>query len=118
MINWENTTKAGNESDNSSNNNVYQDKFEKVVSNDNYANGMGIARPASLKSFEEVPGSEANEQYMMKMREIDRFNSIKKAFGNPEINNAGIVLDLFGGSLGEGRQAPSSARGTGKEQSR
>lgn len=103
------TTTKGSESGNNSNNNVYQGPFQKDFSGDNIANGMGIARPANLKEFENVPGSEASEQYMLKMREMDRFNSLRSsgAMGNPTINNAGVVLDTFGGSFGEAQTAPT-----------
>lgn len=111
------TTSKGNESKQGSNNNLYQDKFETTFSADNIANGMGIAHPSSLKPFEEVPGSEASEQSMLKMREIGRYDELsRKAFGNPDINNAGIVLDSFGGSLGENRNSPKDIRSTSKEQ--
>lgn len=101
------TTTRGSEVGNDSNNNLYQSEFQKTLSNDNYANGMGLARPANLKSFEDVPGSEASDQYMLKNREFARFNDLKKAFGNPTINNAGIVLDSFGGAFGEAQSSPS-----------
>ena len=69
-------------------------KNEANISNDNYANGFGLARPNTLKSFENVPGSEASDWAMLKEREIARFNELAaKAFGNPTITNAGIVLD-------------------------
>lgn len=119
MINWENTTSRGSESTAGSNNNMYQDKFEKDFSGDNMANGMGIAHPSALKPFEQVPGSEASDQYMLKDREIARFNDLSsKAFGNPQITNAGIPLDSFGGSLSEGRQAPMNTKSSKSEQSR
>lgn len=108
------TTTKGSESGSGSNNNVYQGPFEKSVSNDNYPNGMGIAQAASLKAFENVPGSEASEQYMLKEREMARFNSLKKAFGNQTINNAGIVLDTYGGAFGEGGTKPNIQGGANK----
>lgn len=107
------TTMKGSEGK-GSNNNVYQGPFEKQFSGDNIANGMGIARPAPLKSFENVPGSEASEQYMMKEREIDRYNGLTKAFGNPTINNAGVVLDVYGGQFGEGGSKPDIQGGANK----
>lgn len=111
------TTKMGNESAGGSSNNLYQKGFEKSVSNDNVANGMGIARPSTLKSFENVAGSEASEQYMLKEREIARFDELKrKALGNPTITNAGIILDSFGGAFGEGRKGIDTM-GESKEQS-
>lgn len=113
------TTGMGSESGGQSNNNMYQKGFESTFSGDNIANGMGIAHPAALKSFEMVPGSEASEQSMLKDREIARYNDLAgKAFGNPPINNAGIVLGSFGGSLGESRQGPSSASSKSPEQGR
>lgn len=90
------TTEMGNESGGGNNNNLYQKGFEKTLSNDNYSNGMGIARPSALKPFENVPGLEQSDQFMLKNREAARFDSLKKAFGNPPIDNAGIVLDTFG----------------------
>lgn len=113
------TTTRGNEASGGSNNNMFQSEFEKGFSADNIANGMGIAHPASLKPLENIPGSEASEQYMLKDREIARFNDLKsKAFGNPTISNAGIVLDSFGGSLGESGQGPSNSSSKSPEQSR
>ncbi len=110
-------TSMGNEGKNASNNNLYQKDFERTVSNDNYADGMGIARPNALKSFEDIPGLEQADQVLLKNREIKRFDELeRKAFGNPVITNAGIVLDEFGGALGEGRRSPKDTRGTGKEQ--
>lgn len=113
------TTTKGNESGAGSNNNMFQDNFEKGLSADNIANGMGISHPAALKPMENIPGSEASEQYMLKDREIARFNDLKsKAFGNPQITNAGIVLDSFGGSLGESKEGPRNSSSKSPEQSR
>lgn len=108
------TTSRGNESAAGSNDNIFQSGFEKSFSGDNIANGMGIARPASLKSFENIPGAEASDQYMLKMREMGRFNALKKAMGNPTITNAGIVLDVFGGAFGEGGSKPDVQGGANK----
>lgn len=108
------TTTRGGEGAADNNNNIYNAPMEKSVSNDNYPNGMGISRPAALKAFENVPGSEASEQYMMKQREIARFNSLKPAMGNPMITNAGIVLDTFGGQFGEGGSKPDIQGGANR----
>lgn len=103
------TTVRGNENASSggNNNNVYQKDFEKSLSNDNYPNGFGIARPSPLMAMENIPGLEQSEQYMLKMREMDRFNSLKPAMGNPTINNAGVVLETYGGQFGEAQKAPT-----------
>lgn len=107
---------AGSESKGGSNNNLYQGPFEKAVSNDNYPNGMGIARPATLKANTETfPGSEASEMAKLKEREMARFSELQsKAFGNPTINNAGVVLDSFGGMFGEGGAKPDIQGGANK----
>lgn len=107
------TTEKGSEKG-GSNNNIYQGPFEKEFSGDNLANGMGIAHPAPLKSFENVAGSEASEQMMLKGRELARYNGLTKAFGNPTINNGGIVLDTFGGAFGEGGSKPDVQGGANK----
>lgn len=91
----------------SNNNGTYLTSFEKAVSNDNYANGMGIAQPSPLRPYENIPGLEQSEQYQLKMREAARFNSLKPALGNPTINNAGVVLNTFGGAFGEAQTAPT-----------
>lgn len=91
----------------SNNNGTYPTSFEKAVSNDNYANGMGISMPSALRPFENIPGLEQSDQYMLKQREMARFNSLKPALGNPTINNAGVVLDTFGGTFGEAQKAPA-----------
>lgn len=105
----ENTGGAGG-----NNNNVYQKDFEKTVSNDNYSDGMGIARPSALMSMENIPGLEQSDQYMLKMREVERFNSLKPAMGNPAITNKGIVLDSFGGMFGQGGSKPDIQGGANK----
>lgn len=101
---------VGSESGNQSNNNLYQGKAETTVSNDNLANGMGMAHPAALKAgMETFPGSEASEQVKLKDREWDRFNDLKAsgAMGmTAPITNAGIVLNSFGGAYGEGGTKP------------
>lgn len=102
------TTTMGSESATGNSNNLYNKDMQKTVSNDNYANGMGIAHPSPLKEMENIPGSGASEQFMMKNREIARFNELQsKAFGNPTINNAGVVLDGFGGAFGEAQTSPT-----------
>lgn len=81
-----------------SNDNLYQGPAEKTFSPDNIPNGMGLARPAALKSaIETFPGSEASEWAKMKDREVARYNDLAgKAFGlTVPITNAGIVLDGF-----------------------
>lgn len=97
------TTSAGDESKGGTNNNLYQDKFEKRPSYDEKSDGMGIERPATLKGFEKVPGSLGSEREMYLDRERTRFDELKsKAFGRDiAITNAGIVLDGFGGAFGE-----------------
>jgi hypothetical protein len=98
---------SGSETGSGSNNNLFQGPAEKTVSNDNYPDGFGVARAAALKETEAFPGSEASEWKKLKDREIGRFDELRaKAFGNPTINNAGIVLDSFGGAFGEGGSKP------------
>ena len=101
------------ESGSGSNNNLYQGPFEKSFSGDNIANGMGLARPAALKGMEGFAGSEASEWAKLKEREIARFNDLKaKAFGRSiPITNEGIVLDSFGGMVGEGMSYPKLNEG-------
>lgn len=102
---------VGSESGNESNNNLYQGPAEKGVSNDNYANGYGIANPAALKAqIETFPGSEASEQYKLKMREMERFNMLQSsgAMGlTTPITNAGIVLPMVDTGYGQGGSKPS-----------
>lgn len=107
---------SGSENGAGSNDNLYQGPMEKTVSNDNFSDGFGIARPATLKADTETfPGSEASEQAKLKMREIGRFNELQgKAFGNPAISNQGVVLDSFGGMFGEGGAKPDIQGGANK----
>lgn len=108
---------ADSESGNGSNDNLYQGPVEKNVSNDNYPNGMGIARPATLKpGMETFPGAEASEQYKLKERELARFNSLAPAMGmKVDITNAGIVLDSFTDTgYGEGGTKPDIQGGANK----
>lgn len=99
------TTSNSNETGPGTNNNLYQKGFEKSQSYDERSDGMGIERPATLKSFEDVPGTLADERESLLNREVARFNDLKsKAFGrNIPITNEGIVLDAFGGGFGEQR---------------
>lgn len=91
-----------NESKAGSNNNLYQGKFEKEFSGDNIPSGMGIAKPANTKDFEDVPGSQQSEQNKLRNREIARYNELaSKTFKVVPITNEGIVLDGFGGKVGE-----------------
>lgn len=105
---------TGTESGNQSNNNLYQGAAEKGFSGDNIANGYGLANPAALKpSIETFPGSEASEQYKLKMREMDRFNALKPAMGlTVPITNSGIVLDgIVSVGYGEGGAKPNVQNG-------
>lgn len=103
------------EGNNQTNNNLYEGPFEKVVSNDAYPNGFGIAKQATLKEFETIPGVNQSEQVKLRGRENARFSELQgKAFGNPTINNAGIVLDSFGGAFGEGGSKPDIQGGANK----
>lgn len=97
------TTKEGSEGK-GSNNNIFQTTSEKNVSNDNYPNGMGMARPAVLKPFENIAGVEAIEQAALKNREFARYDDLVSsgAMGNSQvINAAGIPLNSFGGAFSE-----------------
>lgn len=111
------TTMRGDESGAGSNNNMYQDKFEKTASYDEKSNGMGLEKPATLKGFEDVAGSLASEREMLLEREVARFNDLKsKAFGRDiPITNAGIVLDSFGGAFGETGSPEKRGRGEDTE---
>lgn len=107
----------GDESKGGSNNNLFEKKFEKSVSNDNMANGMGLAREAALKPFENVPGVNATEQQKLRDREYARYSSLVSAgaMGQTQtITNAGIVLDTFGGMFGEGGSKPDIQGGANK----
>lgn len=110
---------AGTESGKGSNNNLYQSTAEKTVSNDNMPNGMGIARPASLKpGMETFPGSEASEQSKLKMREIARFDNLQSSGAmsmTTPITSAGIVLTGFAETgYGEGGTKPDIQGGANK----
>jgi hypothetical protein len=109
------TTSNTNETGPGSNNNLYQKGFEKTQSYDEKSDGMGIERPATLKPFEAVPGSLADERESLLNREVNRFNELRsKAFGrNIQITNAGIALDSFGGAFSE--QGSPVNRGKGED---
>lgn len=107
------------ESGNNSNNNIFQGAAEKTVSNDNFSNGFGIARPASLKpGMETFPGSEASEQSKLKMREIARFDNLQSSGAmsmTAPITSAGIVLSGFADTgYGEGGTKPDIQGGANK----
>lgn len=98
-------------------NNLYVGPFEKTVSNDAMANGMGIAHPAGEKQFETFPGSGQSETNKLREREIARYNGLAAsgAMGmKVPITNAGIVLDSFGGAFGEGGTKPDIQGGANK----
>lgn len=112
------TTSRGDEGKKSSNNNLYQDKFEKSQSYDEKSNGMGLERPATLKPFEEVAGSLGSEREALLSREMARFDELRSsgAFGRDiKITNAGIVLDSFGGAFGETGSPERRGRGEDTE---
>lgn len=117
-VKWDSTTMSGEESTGGgNNNNLYQTPFERVGSYDEKSNGMGLKMVSDLKPFEQVPGSHGNMRQQYLNREIGRYNELAaKAFGNPPINNAGIVLDDFGGAFGEKVQKFSDASGKPKVQ--
>lgn len=110
---------SGTETGSGSNDNLYQGAAEKTVSNDNYPNGMGIARPASMKpGMETFPGSEASEQSKLKMREIARFDNLQSSGAmsmTAPITSAGIVLSGFADTgYGEGGAKPDIQGGANK----
>lgn len=107
------TTQRGSEGS-GNNNNKYQSEFQKTASNDNYPNGMGISSPSPLKPMENIPGLEQSDQFMLKQREMARYESLKPAMGNPQINNKGVVLDTFGGMFGEGGSKPDVQGGANR----
>ena len=102
-----------------SNDNLYQGATEKAFSGDNIPNGFGMSSPASLKAgMETFPGSEASEWSKLKNREMSRFNDLKaKAFvKNIPITNEGIVLDGYGGAVGQGMGYPHLPDSEGSQQ--
>lgn len=110
---------AGTESNGGSNNNLYQSTAEKNVSNDNFPNGYGIARPATLKpGMETFPGAEASEQYKLKIRENARFDNLQSSGAmsmTAPITSAGIVLTGFADTgYGEGGAKPDIQGGANK----
>lgn len=109
---------VGTESGNDSNNNIFQGAAEKGFSGDNIANGYGIANPAALKAqIETFPGSEASEQYKLKMREMDRFNMLQSSGAmslTTPITNAGIVLPMVEVGYGQGGAKPNVQNGATK----
>lgn len=106
---------TGTESGGQSNNNLYQSTAEKTFSGDNIANGYGIADPATLKAnIENFPGSEASEQYKLKMREKERFDMLQSsgALGlTTPITNSGIVLPMVDTGYGQGGTKPNVQNG-------
>lgn len=113
-----NVLPSGGSEGGGSNNNLYQGPVEKSFSGDNIANGFGMAHPSTLKGMETFPGSEASEWAKLKEREWARFNDLKaKAFvKNIPITNEGIVLDGFGGTVGEGMGYPTLPKDQGNQQ--
>lgn len=108
---------TGSETASGTNNNLYEGPFEKSVSNDTMANGMGIAQAPQLKSFENIPGVNQSEQNKLKEREIARFNDLSGSGAmsmTVPITNAGIVLGSFGGAFGEGGSKPDIQGGANK----
>lgn len=95
-----------------SQNNEYQKGFEKGKG-DEGANGFGL-ETVDMTGWT-GPGSAPSELQVIRTREKARFAELSsKAFGNPEINNAGVVLDSFGGMFGEGGAKPNIQGGANK----
>ena len=85
-----------------SNNNAFDTGFEKSTSNDEKSNGMGLERSAANAEGFQGDGSQPSGRAARLGREVARYDELaSKAFGNPTINNAGVVLDSFGGAFGE-----------------
>ena len=97
------------------NNGAHNTPFETSSSYDEKCDGMGLERPSANAVGFSGAGSQPEGREARLNREISRFSELKaKAFGNPTINNAGVVLDSFGGMFGEGGSKPDVQGGANK----
>lgn len=88
-----------------SENNEFVSAFDKS-SGDKGANGFGLESVDMTGWTGE--GGTPSELNKLRNREKARFAELSgKAFGNPTINNAGVVLNSFGGAFGEAQTSPS-----------